>query len=67
MLVLMPANVTLLCLHTYLYCTNASNMHSKKVLGLQLYSSKKLINEKARTTRADTKLSVYIAKYRQGR
>ena len=26
-----------------------------------------LINEKARTTKGDTKLSVYIAKYRQGR
>ena len=38
----------------------------KKVLSLQLYSSKILINEKARITKANTKLSVYIAKYRQG-
>ena len=38
------------------------NTRSKKVLSLQLYSSQVLINEKVRTTKADTKLSIYIAK-----
>ena len=45
--------------------TNTS-LISKKVLNLQLYFSKILINEKARITKGDTKLSVYIAKYRGG-